>query len=215
MRRIKILAIILLVFLLIPVAFSKCVIRPVPYEYFDSLQELKDSIGNVPNIYFPDTERYVFSDEAKFQKVYKGKSNILQGYYFNDELDASESDTSLFYLQCICNILEKQYDERNPAPPLNANTKVLGTDVNEKIREESGDPNMSASDWYPEGSKIVNFSYQFDFKGCRYTVKGNLVIPPEKLNTLDDLQIESTVERGKNEVLDLVKSIIEQGGKVK
>lgn len=159
--------------LLVLMVFSGCV-RVVPYDNMESLQKLKNSIDSDLNIIFPDTTIYKFAEDAQYLKVYKGKSNLVQGYNFGGDLDAAHSDTLLWNLNFTCRIIETTYDERNPAPPINANTKILGVDVYEQILDESDDPDLHDLGWYPEESKIVHYSYQFDLKGCRYSVSGTM-----------------------------------------
>lgn len=213
MKKKMIPTVFLLLLLISLTTFSGCVIRPTPYEYFDSLQELKDSIGNRSSIIFPDTTGYVFADDTvKFRKVYVEKSNIFQGYSFNSELDEFKSDTSLFYLNCKGNILEKQYDERNPPPDLEPNTEISGVSVVEKLYDASENPNTFSSKMYigQEGSKIHVLYYQFDLNGCRYSVLGHMFIPITDLENMKDKDVDAKVENFENEVLFLVESIIKQ-----
>ncbi len=214
MKKKRISIVFLLLLLIIFTTLSGC-IRPTPYEYFDSIQELKDSIGNNPSIIFPDTTGYVFADEAQYRKTYIGKSNIFQGYFFNGELDETKCDISLFSLNCICNILEKQFDERNPPPDLEPNTEISGINVVEKLYDASEDPNTYALKPYlgQEGSKIHVFHYQFDLSGCRYFVLGHMFIPKNDLKNMKDKDVNTKVKDCKNEVLFLVESIIKQEDK--
>ncbi len=196
--------------LLILMTFSGCVLRPTPSEYFDSLQELKDSISNNSSILFPDTTDYVFVDSVKFSKVYRGKSNILEGYSYGGDLIVGQSDTHLSSIYFICEILDVAYDDRNPAPKLDANTKILGVDLYEKITDQSENPDYLASGNFQEGSKIIGYIYQFDLNGCRYSISAHLIILPEELDNLNSNDVDAKVEDCKNEVLYLVESIIKQ-----
>ncbi len=210
MRKTIIHIVILLLLLMICATFSGCVLRPTPYEYYDSLQELKDSVGNNSSILFPDTTDYVFVDSVKFSKVYRGKSNILEGYSYGGDINKSKSKTNLYRLRLKCEILKVAYDDKNPTPELNANTKIIDYDVYKRITDQSKNPDYLALERYREGSKIISYFYEFDIRECRYYISAELVISPEELNDLNSEEVEAKVENCKNEVIYLVESIIEQ-----
>ena len=183
----------------------------IPSESFETLEKLKDAIDSDLGIIFPDTSNYIFNQRAMYQKVYKGQTNIVVGYDFAGDIESANMTTNLWRLNFKCRIINATYDKNYPITHLNYNAKVLDTDVEEQILDKTDDPNVSALGWYPEGSKIIHYSYDFDFKGRRYSVSGTLVIPPEQLNTLGVDEVDAIVENGKSEMLYLVKSIINQG----
>lgn len=205
-----IIPVVVAVLILLFISYAYTSIKKLPYDKFESLQELKNSISSDLGIRFPETTGYEFEKDAIYQKNYVGKSNTVMGYSYGGELDTSDSHTDLRKINFGCTKLAAVYDERNPVPPLDANTKILVIDVYEQIQDESEDSNLSKLGWYPEDSKIVNYYYQFDLEGCRYYISGTLVIPPDELNTLNTQEVETMVEDGKNEVLDLVMSIIDK-----
>jgi hypothetical protein len=177
----------------------------LPYESFGSLQELEKSIDSKLPIIFPDTAKYQFVDDSLYWKVYKSNyTNVVAGYNYEGDLDATKSNTCLRRLSIGCRILNKAYNKSNPPPTLNMNIKVLGNDVAKQIEYLSDDTR------YPAGSKVVNYIYEFDFSGNRYSFGGTLVISPDTLKTLDEQGIKNVVQKGNEEMLDLVKSILEK-----
>jgi hypothetical protein len=208
-KSIKFLVSLLLTFLVLA-AFFGCYERSLPYDYFKSLQELENSIDSGLSVVFPDTTRYQFADKYFYRKVYKGKSNIVQGYDLGGDLDPSKSDTSLWDMSVSCRLLDATYDKRNPEPSLCANINECNTDIFEQIIDKSNDADLQKLNLYPKGAKIVCYIYDFDFNGCRFYVNGTLVIQLENLKILDGKEVEAMVQNGKSEMLDLVKSIIEK-----
>lgn len=197
-------AIILFLFL-ISMTFLGC-IRKTPHDEFQSLQELKDSLNSDSRIIFPDLAGYEYDKNyPQYWKVYRGKSNVIQGYNIGSKLDPAKSESNLWSLIFTCRLLDTTYDKSNPEPALNANMKVSGIDVSEGIVDTPNDPHTNL---YPEGSRNISIGYAFDSDGCRYNVAGNLLIPPDKLKSLDDREIDALIEDSKKELLVFVKSII-------
>jgi len=198
---------------------------PNPQYNVATYDELKDELKGNADILFPDISRY---EQEQFDytiyhkstnKRYRYRYRLFWGVYANDREPLSE--TVLRELRISCTTLEFiDYDSDQTRevwseyPEFKPNMEVDGIAVEyedyESYFDQKDPENENIPEWaiFPDGTYQNWIGYKFEYLGCQYEIEGVIRLLPEEQN---DKDIEQEVKKGREELLDVVQSIIEQG----
>lgn len=217
------------VLLFCSLAASGCSMRagiPNPQYDVDTYDELKDELKEKKEILYPDISRYeaeglIFRiDHMPGNPEDKHGYRILWGVFANEE--GPVSGTVLRDLFVKCTTLEyiayetdetkgywREHEEVEP------NREVSGVPVQYYHNESM--VNLSEEDLkrtaesfrFPKGTYECSKGYRFEYQGCEYEIYVIVRLLPEEQR---EKNIEEEVEKGEEELLEVVRSIILQGG---
>lgn len=174
-----------------------------------SLEDLKDELKDYPGFIIPDTP-YIsgYPPDINFSVLqYSANREILDGYGITVWTPIPIEDFTLEGLHCSCWSLANDSDGVNQPEYQKPNAQYFGVDVFENCEDLTW--NQEFRDLYdvPEGSFFYWYTYQFDFMNSKYTIFARLIRPD---SISDDAGNAIAVEKGKEEMLGIIKSIIDQ-----
>jgi len=199
---------------------------PNPQYNVKTYEELKDELKDDTDILFPDISRY--ENEQIDYVIYHKPANkndkhgykLFWGLYANDGEPSSE--TALSDLHVFCNTLEfiaYDSDETKGSwavyPEFKPNMEVDGVVVEYEHYDSYVDKNdpeyeeLSELFKFPDGTYESSNYYKFEYRECQYKISGIVRLLPEEQLEKD---IDQKVEKGKEELLEVIRSIIKQGG---
>lgn len=196
-----------------------------PQYWVDTYDELKEELKECEEILYPDISRY---EEEGFNYVVNHKpanENDKQGYLIFWDILANEdgplSETSLRDFNVYCTTLEYiAYDTDktkgfwHERAELHPNMELEGVSIEHNYNEsyvnlnEEDIEKISELTRYPNGTYENWNGYKFEYKGCEYTVNGTIRLLPEE-QLVKEVELE--VEKGREELLDVIRSILAQG----
>jgi len=190
-------------------AFTMSSCQSAPNFDVKSLDELRATLKDYPDILIPDLSSYQMAARyTVFQ--WDADRNVLSGYGIDsgDSVVTGNGDLKFSRIDYSCISLAHYGDKFNPAPALNINTQHFGVDTEESILDMTG--NQKATDLYkiPKNTSAWFYSKRFDFNGCRYDLSAYLYLPNGGDKTKD---FSAEVDQGNQELLRVMKSIIDQG----
>ena len=196
--------------LILPILFTSCFLQkplPAPYYHVDTLDELKADLAGYPNLLLPDLSGYQMNADYNVQVWNRWNKKARSGYsIYGDDVLVADIVFSRFHLSCL--ELKHWVDDLNLRPPVWPNNQYFGVDVAEYFEDFTNDQETLDLYGIPKNTSAFNIHYDFDFNACRYTMGADLYLP----NGGDKEKVFSAeTERGKEELLKLMKSIIDQG----
>jgi len=199
---------------------------PNPQYNVETYDVLKDELKGNADILFPDISRY--EDEQINYTINHKPANKSDKYgyrlswevYVNDGEPSSETALRDFYVRCTTlEYIAYDSDETKGSwaeyPEFKPNTEVEGVAVEYARYDSYIDQNdteyaeLPERSQFPDGTYESSNDYQFEYHGCQYEVTGTIRLLPEEQLEKD---IDQEVEKGKEELLNVVRSIIEQRG---
>jgi len=197
-----------------------------PNYYVESYDELKNELKDYSDILFPDISRYEQENFIYVIEHAPAHKNDKHGYCFSsdslaDNAEISSNKTVLSVLNVGCTTLEyrafltdKTKGSWSVLSEFEPNIEIDGIAA-EYIhfdsylsQNETEDVNAAEGDEFPDGTFESWDRYIIEYRGCRYRVSGIVrLLPEEQVNT----DLELIIEEGKEELLDIVRSIITQG----
>ena len=206
-RRSSIIKKLLLSLLILTISISclaGCSVAPITE--FNSVAEVQEAIKASPEMILPDISGYKYAENSYFMVGYIKSKKIPAMYGISGKINNSDSELSELNLSCK---IINYYAERGTVfEDLNLNAEYFGKQISENIVNDTENPDAWQFGDLAEGSWIYSFVYAFDLGECRYVVASNLVIPPDKQ---ENLNVDEKIEKIKNELLQIVKQIIEKG----
>lgn len=214
MKDFRLLLIVFLLSFVLTTALAGCATAP-QYEV-DSLEELKESLADYPHILFPDLKPYEEFPYGRYTIPYTGRNSgcsskrVLVGYEIQLGAMQSESTSVLEGIDLSC--LDNGLSNKGTNPEdlvLIANMDYRGISIQDLSEKRDFEEYADIYTMFPEDSYFYRYNYAFDYLGCRYSMGGELILPPGELT---EGGVNAVREKGKREFLDLIDSIIEQGG---
>ena len=204
----KIICITIAALFSISLVFTACG-QKAPYYEVSSLDALKAELKDYPEFIFPDIPYDLGSPPDVYYYALQWEVNrkILNGYLIDVQVPIPIDDFTFQKWSCYCISLDHYQDDLNKPAPLDPNTQYFGVDMVEALRDQTNDQEMLDLYTIPEGAFFYSLLYRFDLSGNRYEVAADIVKP----DSIDDVDGNAAaVAKGKAELLNIVKSIIDQ-----
>jgi len=199
---------------------------PVPHYDLETYDELKDALKENIDILYPDISRYeqeqidYVINHKPANKNDKHGYSLSWGVYVDNGEPSSETVLRKFSLSCTTlEFIAYDSDESKGSwteyPEFKPNMEVDGVAVEYEHYDsyiDQNDPeyeNLPELFKFPDGSYESLHIYKFEYLGCEYELLGTVRLLPEEQIEKD---IDQEVEKGREELLETVRSIIEQRG---
>ena len=184
----------------------------IPYYTVDSYTELKKTLKNEKDIIIPDMRpellesltNYIVGLELKNHKNRTGY--LIYGGAGLNGIDCFETFT------ITCTVISRVYNQRNPLERLNINMNLYGIDVECLNQDLTGKKEYQGERAYPPDSFVYYCCYQFDYLGCRYVVRKEILITPDQFAQKNS---HTEVLRINDEAKSIIQSIVEKGSSVR
>jgi len=190
-------------------AFTMSSCSSAPIFNVKSLDELKTTLKDYPDILFPDISSYQMDGNYTVSQWDVDRS-VLNGYgiYSYNPVVTGNGDLVFSRIEYSCTSLEHYGDKLNPPPSLDINAQHFGVDTQEWISDMTND--QESLDLYkvPKNTSAWLYFKKFDFNGCRYVIHAGLYLPNGGDKNKD---FSAEVDQGNQELLRVMKSIIDQG----
>ena len=192
---------------ILAITMSSC--QTAPNFDVKSLDELKTTLKDYPDILIPDISGYQMAARyTVFQ--WDVDRNVLNGYGIDsgDSVSTGNGNLKFSRIDYSCISLEHYHDKLNPPEPLNINAQHFDVDTEEGVTNMTNDEEMLKEYKVPVNTSAWWYAKTFDFNGCRYVLDAQLYLPNGG-DTNKDFSTE--VDQGNQELLRVMKSIIDQG----
>ena len=199
----KKLLLLLLVLAVSASCLASCAVAPTTE--FDSLEELQEAIKDSPDMILPDISEYEFEDGSMFWVDYRTSKKKTPAMYSIHGLTEND-DSVLAGLGLECRILNYYVERGMVFEDLDLNAEYFGKQMYERIVDQTKDPDFMQYNTLEKGTLFYSISYFFDLRECQYDIGGALVIPAGEASSIN---IDDEIEKSKQELLQIVKQIIE------
>ena len=184
---------------------ASCAVAPTTE--FNSLAELQEAVKDSPDIILPDISAYKFEEGSMFWVDYRTSKKKTPAMYSIHGL-AENDDSVLAGLGLECRILNYYAETGTVFEDLDLNAEYFGIQMYERIVDQTEDPDFLQDKALEKGTLFYSIYYSFDLKECRYQIGGALIIPAGEVSSIN---IDEEIEKSKQELLQIVKQIIEKG----
>ena len=207
------------IILLCVLAISGC--TPNPNYYVDTYEKLKNELKDYPDIFFPDISRY--DEHENFNYIinhFPTNKKNKHGYslsflpWYNTETSYNGSVLSELYVDCttleyLAYLTDKTKGSWSVLRPFKPNIEIDGIEIEYERIDSHWRQDETEDEQFPDNTFDGVTRYIFEYRGCQYEVAGTVrLLPDEQVNT----DLELIMEEGKEELLDIVMSIITQRG---
>ena len=203
-RTMKKLLLLLLALTISTSCLASCAVAPTTE--FNSLAELQEAIKDSPDMILPDISAYKFEEDSRFWVDYRTSRKKTPAMYSISGLTEND-DSVLAGLYLECRILNFYVQRGMVFEDLDLNAEYFGKQMHEKLVDQTKDPDFMQYNTLEKGTLFYSISYYFDLKECQYGIGGDLIIPADEASLIN---IDDEIEKSKQELLQIVKPIIEK-----
>lgn len=191
----------------------------------NSLDKLKKEFRKYPDIIIPEVPFISEEPNSASFAVYQVNRNIfkprkiLNGYGISLSHEHIPLDDFVFVdFRSSCNSYGRNIEPDGRFGPLYTNARYFGVDMVESFWEydDDGDTGYDRreANGVPQDAYFCGFSYEFDYLNARYRIRTDMFRPGGAADDADDAANAgnaAAVEKGRAEMLNIIKSIIVQG----